>query len=117
MKIKFVLRGILFVLLSAVFASACYKSNSTYSNGGTSNTIYMKGSIFSNTNLQVKTGSTITWMNDDNTTHTVTADDTSFDSGDIVVGAKFNMTFNVAGTYAYHCKYHSGMKGTVIVVY
>jgi plastocyanin len=117
MKIKLVFRGVLFVLLSAVVLSACYKSKSTYGSGATSNTIYMKGSTFSNANLQVKTGSTITWMNDDNITHTVTADDTSFDSGDIVAGAKFNMTFNVAGTYAYHCKYHSGMKGTVVVVY
>jgi len=75
----------------------------------------MKGMVFSNTNLQIKTGTTVMWMNDDNTTHTVTANDGSFDSGNIAAGGSFSHTFTAVGTVAYHCKIHSNMTGVVVV--
>jgi len=60
--------------------------------------------------------STVTWVNQDGTTHTVTATDNSFNSGDIKAGASWSYQFSTAGTYTYYCLYHSAwMKGTVIV--
>ena len=58
---------------------------------------------------------TVTFVNDDSTVHTVTADDGSFNSGDIPPGQSWTHTF-APGTYSFHCTYHNWMKGTVTVV-
>jgi len=58
---------------------------------------------------------TVVWTNDDSVPHTVTADDGSFSSGNLNPGDSYSFTFITPGTYAYHCNYHSWMKGTVIV--
>lgn len=58
---------------------------------------------------------TITWVNNDNAPHTVTADDGSFSSGNMNSGQTWTHTFTTPGTYSYHCSYHLWMKGTVIV--
>jgi plastocyanin len=52
--------------------------------------------------------------------HTVTADDGSFDSGTLSSGKSFSYTFNTAGDFPYHCTFHGGpggegMAGTVTV--
>ncbi|MDG7011303.1 MAG: cupredoxin domain-containing protein [Nitrososphaerota archaeon] len=65
----------------------------------------------------IGTNNTVTWKNQDTFTHTVTATDGSFNSGDIKPGASWTHTFSVAGTYSYYCIYHSAwMKGQVIVL-
>ena len=79
--------------------------------------------------VTVLVGGTVTWTHDDGTTqHTVTADDGSFDSSPncnqpvlpvsdcMTQGDEFPATFTMPGEYAYHCKVHSGMTGTVRVV-
>jgi plastocyanin len=66
--------------------------------------------------LQVTVGTTITWTNNDTTSHTVTSDTGVFDSGTLAPGSTFKFTFTQAGTFAYHCNIHSTMKGTITVV-
>jgi nitrite reductase (NO-forming) len=63
----------------------------------------------------IKVGDTVEWINDDTVTHTVTADDKAFDSGDIAKAKKWSHKFTQAGTYTYHCTPHPYMKGTIIV--
>jgi plastocyanin len=63
----------------------------------------------------VKVGDSLKWTNRDGTTHTVTADDGAFDSGNLAGGKSFSFTFDQAGTFAYHCKIHQSMTGTVVV--
>ena len=58
---------------------------------------------------------TVTWTNNDQAAHTVTALDLSFDSGLLQPGQIYVHTFTAAGTYQYHCQIHSWMTGTVIV--
>jgi len=58
---------------------------------------------------------TVTWVNKDQSIHTVTATDKSFDSGNILTGGSFTFKFTTPGTYTYVCIYHSWMKGTVVV--
>jgi len=58
---------------------------------------------------------TITWVNNDSAPHTVTANDGSFDSGNMAPTATFTFTFTTPGTYHYHCIYHPWMVATVIV--
>ncbi|HEY8739629.1 MAG TPA: plastocyanin/azurin family copper-binding protein [Candidatus Dormibacteraeota bacterium] len=61
-----------------------------------------------------KVGQPVAWEFDDqNSAHTVTADDGSFDSGTQSAGYVFTHTFTMPGTYSYHCSLHSGMVGKV----
>ncbi len=70
--------------------------------------------------ITINVGDTVTWTNEGQANHTVTASEGSFDSGNLTPGATFSHTFDKAGTYAYYCKYHgkpdgTGMAGTVVV--
>ncbi|MCC6315432.1 MAG: cupredoxin family copper-binding protein [Thermomicrobiales bacterium] len=65
--------------------------------------------------MQVAAGTTVTWTNDGQAAHTVTADDGSFDSGRLDPGEAFSQRFDRPGTYAYHCGFHASMHGTVVV--
>jgi len=58
---------------------------------------------------------TVTWVNNDNAAHTVTASDGSFDSGNIGAGGIYTHTFTTPGAYRYFCAYHAWMVGTVVV--
>jgi len=79
------------------------------------NEIVLSGLTFSPGTLTVPSGTTVTWVNNEAVTHTVTSDSTLFDSGNMVKGNTFSYTFSTAGTFAYHCKYHSNMTGKIIV--
>ncbi len=58
---------------------------------------------------------TVTWVNNDDAPHTVTATDGSFNSGNLNAGQSWTFTFTTPGTYTYSCSYQPWMKGTVIV--
>jgi plastocyanin len=76
---------------------------------------------FNPTTLTVAKGTSVTWTNTGTSGHTVSADDKSFDSdasntnATLANGATFSHTFDTAGTFAYHCKVHSSMTGTITV--
>ena len=70
---------------------------------------------FTQPQIEIPAGTTVTWKNDDQLQHTVTAYDNSFDSGMIDPGASWSHTFTEPGTFAYHCTPHPFMKGTVVV--
>lgn len=77
--------------------------------------ILMAGRVFSPRSLTVDVGTVVRWRNNDSREHTVTANDRSFDSGLMAVGATFVRTFSVAGTYGYICAIHPDMTGTIAV--
>jgi plastocyanin len=83
-----------------------------YGSGAKTSSVY-----FSPPTIVVVIGvnNTVTWTNDDIVAHTVTSDTGVFDSGNIAAGATWSYTFATAGTYNYHCSYHSWMTGTVVV--
>ncbi|MEP7378573.1 MAG: cupredoxin domain-containing protein [Chloroflexota bacterium] len=56
----------------------------------------------------------VTWTNSDSTSHTVTFDNGP-DCGTVSGGGTTTAQFTVAGSYSYHCKIHSSMKGTIVV--
>ena len=60
-------------------------------------------------------GDTVQWTNGSVRRHTVTADDGSFDSGDLFQDGVFSRQFDAVGTYTYHCTVHLGMTGEVDV--
>ena len=65
--------------------------------------------------LTVPVGTTISWLNNDSTTHTSVADGSQWSSGNIPPGGRFNFTFNSAGRFTYHCQIHPNMVGTLVV--
>ena len=67
--------------------------------------------------IQVPAGTTVTWRNSDNFTHSVSVVDTKFPFLNLSPGQSGTITFDQPGAYAYICTYHAqDMKGTVIVV-
>jgi plastocyanin len=75
---------------------------------------------FTPAQLTVKVGTTVVWTSEDDVPHTVSADDGSFDSGNMKKGDTFEFTFTKAGQYPYYCAYHGtpgggGMAGTIVV--
>lgn len=70
---------------------------------------------FSPATLEITTGDTVRFVNDDDREHTATAADRGFDSGILQVGQEFERTFTRAGTYSYLCLLHPDMTGTIAV--
>jgi len=70
---------------------------------------------FSPNPLNVSVGTTVTWMNNDTTTHDATANNGAFTTGNIAPGASASVKMQTAGTFAYHCAIHPGMVATVTV--
>lgn len=75
----------------------------------------IEGSAFHPDQIAAKVGQKVTWTNDDSTNHTVTADDSAFDSSALAQGKSFSFTFDKAGTFKYHCSIHTSMTGTVVI--
>lgn len=62
----------------------------------------------------VKAGDTILWVNKDMFRHTATAKNGAFNV-DLAPGAKGKTVVRKAGSIAFTCKYHSGMRGMLKV--
>jgi plastocyanin len=65
--------------------------------------------------VTVKTGTTVTWTNDDDIPHTVVAKDGTFKSKVLDSGDHFAFTFAKPGQFGYFCSLHPHMTGTIVV--
>jgi plastocyanin len=65
--------------------------------------------------ITVSAGAHLAVANDDTTAHTATADDGSFDTGDISPGSTSTIDLSKPGRIAYHCSIHPFMHGTIVV--
>lgn len=77
--------------------------------------VAIQGFAFGPAAITVKPGTTVTWTQQDEDQHTVTANDGSFASSPLITGKTFTHTFTAPGTYQYHCAIHPFMHGTVVV--
>ncbi len=77
--------------------------------------IDISGFAFGPATITIKKGTTVRWTQKDSTRHSVTSDDDIFDSQLLSQGKTWSHTFNDAGTFKYHCRPHSSMRGEVIV--
>ena len=105
----------LFVLLLPMLA-ACGSSPPA----PTGPSVSMTDNQFTPATLHIQPGQTVTWVNNGQTVHTVTADEGSFNSKNIQPGAQYSHTFTAAGRYPYYCELHGaaggyGMAGVIIV--
>jgi len=76
---------------------------------------FLGNRAYSPPDLNVRTGTTVTWTNSDRDSHTTTSDAAGWNSGTISPGRQFSFTFQSAGEFRYHCSFHPGMTGTVTV--
>ena len=113
-----------FVLVLACLSAGCASGQNPVSPAGatpapaTVNTITIKDFTFSPATLTVKTGTTVTWVNEDGASHTIASDDGSkfpCTSPQLASRDSYPLAFTQAGTYPYHCSIHPSMKGTIIV--
>jgi plastocyanin len=96
-------------------AAATTAPTSTPGAAAKSASVAIKDFDFTPATVTIAVGGTVTWTNNGPSTHTVAADDGSFDSGNLSQGKTFSHTFQTAGTFSYHCGIHPFMKATVIV--
>jgi plastocyanin len=82
-------------------------------------TVRMEDNFFDQANITVEPGTTVTWVQSGDNSHTTTSYDGLWDSGMIEGGTDgtFSFTFEEPGTYDYFCIPHEalGMVGTVTV--
>ncbi len=77
--------------------------------------IEIKNFSFNPKEMTVPVGTTVTWTNLDSVAHTATADDGTFNSGNLNPGQGYSFQFDKPGTYVYNCSYHPTMQGTIVV--
>ena len=98
-------------------AASVAAASTTGSTAGTSATVVITITNFAYQGPDsVSPGATVTVKNEDSQAHTVTSDQAGL--FDAVVPGGGNVVFTApttAGSYAYHCTYHSNMHGTLIV--
>ncbi|RTL94637.1 MAG: copper-binding protein [Hyphomicrobiales bacterium] len=92
------------VLAMLAFAMPAYAAN---------HAVQIKGMKFNPSKVSVAVGDTITFTNADPMTHTATAGDGSFDTGDLASGKSARVKIAKAGSHPFHCAIHSSMKGVV----
>lgn len=79
--------------------------------------VLIQGFAFDPAEIEIVAGESVKWtLGNDGVTHTVTADDGTFDSGEMTEeGQAFQVAFQDPGTYTYHCEIHRSMTGTITV--
>ena len=79
-------------------------------------TVHIKDFAYKPPALTVHVGDRVTFVNDDDEAHTVTANDKSFASEGLDTAGTWQHVFATPGTYRYFCELHPYMKATIIVL-
>ncbi|HEX3368860.1 MAG TPA: cupredoxin family copper-binding protein [Candidatus Cybelea sp.] len=77
--------------------------------------VEIRNDAFLPATLTVNSGQSVTFTNDDDDAHTVTATDGAFDSKGLDTSGTWRHTFAKPGVYKYFCELHPFMKGTIVV--
>lgn len=106
---------------ASLLVGACSDDNPVSSGTTTTGSQAEKGTVtvkdiaFNPKTVTITAGDEVKWVfADGGITHTVTANDGKFDSGNQTAG-EFKQVFADAGEYKYHCELHTAMHGTVTV--
>ena len=79
------------------------------------NNVRIHDFAFNPATITVAAGTTVTWINDDDEPHTVSAPDRSYRSTPMDTGGHFAHSYGAPGEYHYFCTLHPNMTGVVIV--
>ena len=77
--------------------------------------VVIKDFMFAPVALTVKSGSVVSWTNQDNEPHTVASDAGVFRSSALDTNESFSFKFDKPGTYRFLCSIHPYMVGTITV--
>lgn len=77
--------------------------------------VHIKNFKYDPESVTIRPGGVVRFVEDDDTPHTVTASDRSYDSGNLDKGQSWTHTYAKEGTYKYFCAYHTYMTGIVTV--
>lgn len=125
----------LVVSVVTLACAACSDSSGYGNNGGSGNPPPPGGSIvsiavqdysFSPSSRSVSVGTTVRWTNNGPSAHTSTSNASAWNSGTLAApsggsygggsaGGSYQYAFSTAGSYSYHCNFHSQMTGTITV--
>jgi plastocyanin len=126
------LRPASLILAVAALAAACASRGETTSSdmqaahrAHPDADVVIDTSTFAPSELRVAVGETVTWVNHDDLVHTVTSNPrgrgtaagsvrSRFDHS-LTRDDTFSFNFGRAGRFAYHCKIHPEMRGTIVV--
>jgi plastocyanin len=91
------------------------KTNEPTATAAASGSVRISDFEFGPSTININAGDSVTWNNRGPTNHTATANDGSFDSGNLNRGQSYTKRFDSAGTYSYICTPHPFMTGRVVV--
>jgi plastocyanin len=77
--------------------------------------VHIDAFAFAPQRVSVKTGATVTWINDDDIPHTVASSGKFFKSRALDTKDKFSFAFTTPGTYEYFCSLHPHMTRSIVV--
>jgi plastocyanin len=97
-----------------VFVAASARPASTGAVAGGGNVVITDAG-FQPASITINQHDPVFWQNAGTRQHTVTADDGTFDSGQLAPGQAFGNVFDTAGTYRYHDLDDSTSEGVIIV--
>ena len=101
--------------LASFFAIAGEMKNASAASSKT-NQIEIKDFALRSSDLTVKSGEKITWINRDEEPHTVVSVEKQFKkSSALDTDQEFTITAGAPGTYTYFCSVHPKMTGTIVV--
>ncbi|MBL4678924.1 MAG: cupredoxin family copper-binding protein [Mucilaginibacter sp.] len=119
---KYILGITMMFAVIVIAIAACSKSKSDPAPttpppaAGGANAVSIKNFAFSPMSITIKKGESVTWTNGDSAPHTATDDAGAFDSGSLATGATYSKSFAAAGTFTYHCTFHSNMVNAKVIV-
>jgi plastocyanin len=106
-------RFILTAGLALAFAVAAAGSSPVAAQ--TTTDVAVRDDFFEPASVTVPSGATVRWTNRGQNLHTVTSGTGMWTAATLTPGATHSVTFANSGTYAYHCEFHPGMQGQVVV--
>ena len=107
--------GLLLFAFAGMVLGGCSKDESFQQVEDGSVIVTMKNDTFSPLNTMIVQGGTVTWVNDDNKSHTIVSQDGAFSTTPMAPGARFTFRFTETGNYNYRCLDHAGIASVLVV--
>jgi plastocyanin len=107
------LKSLLLVAAVAAGSSAAFAGD--VATGAAPTVIVIKNMEFSLSMLTVAPGTTVIWVNEDESPHTITDKGKVFRSAAMDTNDRFSYTFAQPGEFTYYCTLHPMMIGKIVV--
>ena len=117
------MRPLLVSLITVLAVAGCGSSEdpaapstgSTLEAQGNAGVVQIRDFKFLPQDVTVEAGTEVRWSNADAAPHTATADDGSFDTGNLRKGDTASVTLRKRGSFTYFCEFHKFMRATITV--